>query len=377
MGKQFKRRVCCFCETWESGGIESFLYNVLSQMDFTQLEVDLVASEVRDSVFTTGLQKHGVCFHELSGDQHNFFKNWLTFQKLLRERRYDVIHFNVFQGLSLFYAHLAKRYEIPVRIVHSHNTALRRSRTRWLKARIHGLAKNLFAGAATERLACSAAAAAFMFPKRILDRSGFRYIPNGIETERFRFSAQQREEVRKTLGLSHAFVIGHVGRLCEQKNQMFLLDIFLEVWQRRPESRLLLIGTGEMEVPLRKRVDELGIAGQVIFGGVSDQIQGLLWAMDAFVFPSLFEGLGIAAVEAQAAGLPVFCSEHIPEEAHVTPQFHKLHLNDPPLQWAEVILPVSVPETERGAGADQVRRAGFDIGDVAQKIEAIYWERAR
>lgn len=372
MDTQRKKRVCCFCETWESGGIESFLCNVLSRMDFSQLEVDLVAAEIRESIFTAELQRQGVRFYELSGNQRNLFRNWPAFLALLRERKYDVIHFNVFQGLSLFYVHLARQAGIPVRIAHSHNTALRKSRTRCLKQRVHLLGRAFFSGEATAWWACSAAAASFMFSQGVLTHQGFRLIPNGIETERFRFHGGERAQVREELGLSRAFVIGHVGRLCQQKNQIFLLDIFSELVKRRPESRLLLAGTGELEPLLRKRSSELGIAEQVIFFGVTDKIERLLWAMDAFVFPSLFEGLGIAVVEAQAAGLPVFCSEHVPEEARVTSQFHTIRLCESPLRWADALLAASIPDTDRAAGADQVREAGFEIDDVAREIQEAY-----
>lgn len=368
-----KRRICCFCETWESGGIESFLYNVLCRLDLTGLEIDLVAAKIEESIFTDGLAQRGVRFYELSGNPRHLLRNWSAFWKLLQKRKYDVIHFNVFQGLSLFYAQLAKETGVPVRIVHCHGPALRPSKTRWLKMRVHLLAKALFANAATERWACSAAAATFMFPAWILQKAGFNYIHNGIDTVRFQFSMEQRQELRRALAISHDFVIGHVGRLCEEKNQMFLLDIFANILQQRPDSVLLLAGGGPQEFRLRQKAKELNIEARVKFLGVTDKIPQILWAMDAFVFPSLFEGLGIAAVEAQAAGLPVFCSEQVPDEARVTSRFYKLSLKDSASQWAEMILKYSSPDIEREKSAEQVRQAGFEIDDVARTIEAAYW----
>lgn len=121
------------CESWESGGIESFLHNILLRMDLTGLEVDIVAAQLKDSVFTQALREHGVRFRELSGSQRNLPENHRRFAALLWERRYDVVHLNIFQGMSLYYAHLAKRAGVPVRIAHSHNTDLRQSLTRPLK----------------------------------------------------------------------------------------------------------------------------------------------------------------------------------------------------------------------------------------------------
>lgn len=372
-----KRRICCFCETWESGGIESFLYNVLCRLDLTGLEIELVAAKIGESIFTDGLAQRGVRFYELSGNPRHLLRNWSAFWKLLQKRKYDVIHFNVFQGLSLFYAQLAKDANVPVRIVHSHNTALRQSRTRQLKLQLHQLAKTLFSGAATERWACSSDAAAFMFTPAVMHRRAFHFIPNGIEIERFRFQQKEREQTRKRLGISDSFVVGNVGRLCDQKNQEFLIRIFSEIQKLEPNSWLMLAGVGNLEEELKQEAVDFNIAERVKFLGVTDKIPQLLWTMDAFVFPSLFEGLGIAAVEAQAAGLPVFCSEQVPEEASVTSQFYRLSLEASPSRWAEMVLNYSLSSMDRENGAEQVRRAGFEIDDVARTIEAAYWGQMR
>lgn len=370
MENRSKRRICCFCETWESGGIESFLYNVLSRMDFLKIEIDIVASELRESIFTPELQKKGVQFYELSGNQHNVIKNWRNFQELLAKRKYDVVHLNIFQGLSLYYACLAKCAGVSICIAHSHNTALRKSKTKPLKLALHQISKNVFAGFATDFWACSKLAAEFMFPKRLLSKRGFQFIPNGIDTERFRFNPEIRKKVRAELGITDAFVIGNIGRLCYQKNQAFLLQVFAEVLQKRPESRLLLVGTGELESSLKRQAKELGIANKVIFYGTSNQVEQLLWAMDLFVFPSLFEGLGIVVIEAQAAGLPVICSDRIPCEAYVTPWIHSIRIEENPKIWIEALS--EYHEGNRTQGERWIRKSGFDISTVAEKIKKLW-----
>ena len=366
-----KKRVCCFCESWESGGIESFLNNVLGHMDRTGLEIDLVTSQLEESVFTKQLQEQGVRFCELSGSQKNIWKNHRLFRQLLEENRYDVVHLNIFQGMSLYYAHLAKRAGVPVRIAHSHNTDLRPSRTRKLKLWLHRTFSNRYAADATAFWACSGAAAEFMFPRSALERSGFTFIPNGIRTERFRFDAAAREAVRRELGLDNCFVIGSVGRLCYQKNQEFLLGVLASLLKMRPDSRLLLVGEGESRSMLEKRAAELGIAESVLFYGVTGRVERLFWAMDVFAFPSRFGGLGIVAVEAQAAGLPVICSEAVPDEASVTEQAQTVELAAGAEAWAEVLLNAGL--RGRLADADNVvKLAGFDINDVAESVRKAF-----
>lgn len=363
-----KRKICIYCETWESGGIESFLHNVLCHMDLSDLEVDIVVACLRPSIFTESLEKLGVQFIELSGNPRKIFENRRKIKRLLREKRYDVLHLNAFQGLQLSLLRAAKRAGIPVRIAHSHNTALRQSATRWLKMPVHRLSSMLFSDSATDLWACSSDAASFMFPRHVLQKKSWQFIPNGIDLERFRFDAQQRGEVRRELGVSDCFVIGSVGRLCYQKNQAFLLDVFAALMKQRPNSRLLLVGEGEDRQQLEEKAAKLGIADSVIFYGVTDHVERLLWAMDAFAFPSRFEGLSIAAVEAQAAGLPVLCSEHIPSETLLTPQAIRVPLSNM-ASWVRALVDITTCDREQ-----PIQCQAFQIKAVAQMIGEKYSE---
>lgn len=354
------KKVCCFCESWESGGIESFLNNILLRMDLSMMQVDIIAAKIKPSVFTARLEARGVRFIELSSSLRSA-KNYTLFRELIRKNKYDVIHFNLFQGLSLYYVHIAKQEGVLSRIAHSHNTELRKSPTRWMKIILHHIGRRLFTNSATELWACSSSAGEFLFG----DKKEVRFIPNGIETEKFRFDSARYDEVRAELGLSDVFVVGTVGRLCYQKNQGFLIDAFAELVKLHPDSVLLLVGDGEQKEYLIEKSVRLGVSGKVIFCGVTDHVERMLWAMDAFAFPSLFEGLGIVAIEAQAAGLPVLCSENIPVEANITELFHVLPLNAE--MWAQRLATLS--SSDRVKYAEKVRKAGFDVAHVAEKLE--------
>ena len=320
---------------------------------------------------TAELEEKGVRFYELSGNQRKLGQNHRMFKWLLKERQYDVVHLHIFQGLSLYYAYLAKKAGVPVRIAHSHNTALRQSKTRWLKLIVHNLAKRMLAENATEYWACSSLAAKFMFPQSVWEKRQYEFIPNGIDIERFRFDNKVRKKIRKDLDIEERFVIGNVGRLCYQKNQEFLIDIFASLQSARPDSVLLLVGEGEMKADLQQQAERLGIADKMIFYGVTDRVQNLLWAMDMFVFPSRFEGLGIAVVEAQAAGLPVVCSDNVPDEAVVNDLVRKVRLGVGADSWAETILH-SQTDLNRLAFNEQVQKSGFAVADVTGRIEKMY-----
>lgn len=283
------KRICCFCESWESGGIESFLASVYTHADLSELEIDIVTSKLLDSVFTARLEKLGIRFYQLSGSQRRLLTNHAMFRRLLRERHYDVLHINAFQSLSLYYAKLAMQAGVPVRIAHSHNTALRKSPLRWAKMLLHRMGRQYLGRYATALWACSRDAANFLFSQRDLAARGYTFIPNGIALSRFRFDPKQREAARAELGCSDGVLIGNVGRLCYQKNQEFLLDILPAILTREPRARLLLVGEGADEEKLRSRAAALNIADRVIFYGVTGGVERLLWAMDVFAFPSRFE----------------------------------------------------------------------------------------
>lgn len=361
------KRVCVLCETWESGGIEAFLTNVIRSMDRTGLEIDIVCARLGRSVFTASLEGLGVHFYPLSGSTRRVGENRRLFQKLLKERQYDVVHLNAYQALSLAYLALAREAGVTIRIAHSHNTALRKSLTRPLKLLLHRWAGEKYADELTCRWACSRAAAEFMYGKR----EDWQFIPNGIDTERFRFDGEERGRIRKQLGLEGKLVIGNVGRLCYQKNQSFLLEVFKEVVARRPESILLLVGEGEDKPRLMEKAKTLGMEDKVIFYGATEKVERLYWAMDVFVLPSRFEGLPVTGIEAQTAGLPSFFSNGVTEECRIGKGTRFLPLTAPSGAWAEEILKAS-PLEDRAEAAGEAVAAGFDVRVVAQTVKKVW-----
>lgn len=207
-----------------------------------------------------------------------------------------------------------------------------------------------------------------------MERHEICVIPNGINTNRFQFSAESRKETRAELGLENQILIGTVGRLSQEKNQTFLLDVFSAFLKDHPDSRLLLVGKGEEKEALQQKAEALRIADKVIFLGVVHCVENVLAAMDVFLFPSLVEGLGIACVEAQSAGLPVLCSEHIPPEAKLTPLVKTAELGQGAQYWAEELAACLHESGPRDVGALWVREAGHDVADAARLVMKTYLE---
>ena len=167
---------------------------------------------------------------------------------------------------------------------------------------------------ATDLFACSKAAGEFYYGKEAVDSGKVKIIPNAINLEKYKFNEATRNKVRKELNIEDKFVIGHIGRMAPQKNQKFLLKIFSEVKKEKNNAILLMIGDGLLKSEIQKEINKLNIKDSVLLLGVRDDIPQLLMAMDVFVLPSLFEGLGIVAVEAQAVGLKCILSNRVPRE---------------------------------------------------------------
>lgn len=203
----------------------------------------------------------------------------------------------------------------------------------------------------------------------------FMVLRNGIDTSRFVWDPEVRERVRTSLGLAGQLVVGNVARFETQKNHPFLIDIFYDVQRLRPDARLLLVGRGTLEDDIRQQVRRLGIEEKVIFAGLRSDVNELMQAMDVFVLPSHFEGLGIVNIEAQAAGLPCFVSAKvIPPEAKATELLRYIPLEASPGVWAEQIVAGAISPAERRNTMDEIVRAGFDIRTTARELEHFYRE---
>ena len=265
----------------------------------------------------------------------------------------------------------ARSAGIPVRIAHAHNTRIIRDYKYPLKL----VCKALLPGAATDYWSCGRDAGIYYYGKKRWEESGF-ILHNAIDLERFRYQPEIRDRIRKAHGLENAFVIGHVGRFNLQKNHTRLLDIFASVAGMLPEARLVLIGTGELEEATREKAGALGLADRVLFPGQMPNVNEWYQAMDCFVLPSLFEGLPVVGVEAQAAGLPCFFSGRVTDEILLGPDACRIPLEEGNEVWARKILACRESGRDRAQGAELVRQAGYDICEEARKLQEIYLRKA-
>lgn len=297
---------------------------------------------------------------------------WRQLKKILNGNIYDYVHIHLDGAYNnLVVLLLAKNYVKKV-IIHSHNTSTGKST---IKRILHTICKPFLRGSKIVPLACSDDAAAYLFPSRIVNEKRYTVIKYGIDTQKFLFDQAIRDKVKTELGVSGKFVIGHVGRFAYQKNHTFLIDIFAQVHKKCPDAILLLIGDGDSNESLveaiKEKVCSLGLTDNVVFYGNTDRINEMYQAMDCFVFPSRYEGLGIVLIEAQAAGLKVLCSDAVPQEAKITELMEYMSLTELPGRWSDKILACNNGYPRKNM-LQKVVEAGYDIKDSAKKIEEIY-----
>jgi glycosyltransferase involved in cell wall biosynthesis len=235
---------------------------------------------------------------------------------------------------------------------------------------LHKLLKHVFDRCYTHAFACSEKAGRWLYGEKT-----FTIINNGIPVEKFLFNKTERDRIRKKLNCEKNKVIGHVGHFSYQKNQEFLIKIFTEIYKKDNSYRLLLVGDGDFRDKIEEAAVKNGVKDAVIFYGETFNVSEPLQAMDIFVFPSRFEGLGMAVIEAQAAGLPCIVSDAVPNVAKITKQMEYVSLEDPLEVWVNKILEAAKLDREScfEENKEQIENSIYNIKKEACKLKNLYY----
>ena len=277
---------------------------------------------------------------------------------------YRIIHTH--NGSLMLYAlKAAEKNGIPTRIAHAHATAIPVG----FKNNVKKLLRPMIKYVATDYWGCSDAAGRFYFSEKRWNNN-HQLIHNAINVGDFLFNEQTRTAIRREYGLGDKFVIGNVGRMMPQKNQKKLLEVFAEVHRQNPTAHLVIIGSGELEPNLREYTKELGITDSVTFTGVLSNVNEWYSVFDVFVMTSLYEGLPVVTIEAQAADLPCVLSDTITPEVGITENVVYPGLNDSAAVWAKAIL--DFKPKARVSRAAELQRSGYDITAEAERMQNLY-----
>lgn len=352
------------------GGIETFVLNVVRHIDRHHFISEILCTTPGTGAYEPELDELGVPVHKI-GEEFSSYKGKLryvgqyrTYKKWFDAHEYDVVHIH---GSHAFDTAIAVKATMDsccrcAVIVHSHTTLGEH-------AGLNDMFAKYLAKTNITRLACSELAAEWLFGKG----SSYALVKNGIDTEEFRFDIKSRNKLREELEVSEReTVVAQVGRLVPVKNHIFLFDVIARACAEGIRCKLLVVGDGPDRPMLECYAAELGIDGRISFMGLRSDISEILSASDVFAMPSHYEGLGIAAIEAQASGLPTLVSDRIPSEACVTDLARRLPIDMGPGVWVDEIASICTDLDIRELAFDKVRSSGYDIKQAVQELTRLY-----
>ncbi len=348
------------------GGVESYIMNYYKEIDHNKVQFDFFIEEGSTSkiIIPEKIEKLGgkvIYIPKLK----SMLLNDRKLVKLLKDGNYDIVHANK-TSLNFFYLKAAKKAGIKIRISHAHTTSTKKE---FLRNIVKNFLKLFSKKYATHYVACSEIAGRWLFGNKAYNEGKVTIINNAIDLKRYKFNAELRKEIRENLGVENKFVVGHVGRFMKQKNHLFLLDIFYEIQKIAPDSVLLLIGDGPLHEKIVKKIENLGLKDKVILSGVHKHPERFYQAMDVFVFPSFYEGLGMVLIEAQISGLPCYVSKEVPKEAKINESVEFLELKDSK-KWAKAII--LEKENNRFNYYKSFIYSKYDLENETKKLSSYY-----
>ncbi len=373
----------------DSGGIEAFIFANLRKMNRNKVNFDFLVTRDQHEFYDDELDKLGckkivLNYKRYNNSILNPISQAIAFYKFCKENKnkYPIIHFQSIGANGFLDIIAAKMAGIPCRIAHSHiandikpqhNTKsekIGKLRKIIVLAR-QSIIRKLVTKFSTHYFGCSKMACEWMFTKKINESGKSIVVKNPIDVQKFRFDREIRNKIRKDLNIEDKFVIGHVGRFVFSKNHDFLLEVFARIRKQNENVVLVLVGGGKLENEIIEKIKQLDIESSVILYGETKDVNYMYSAFDLFMFPSLYEGLGIVLVEAQANGLSVMGSNTIPEEVKLTKNFYFCDINNVD-DWVNIFNNNRKNLIRNNENYNDIIKSGYDISDVATFLENTY-----
>lgn len=347
------------------GGAETMIMNLYRNIDRDKVQFDFVENEGNEAAFDSEIKQLGGKIYRCpryNGNNHFTYTRWWNSFFKAHKGEYPIVHGHI-GSTAAIYLSIAKKHGAYT-IAHSHSAGGGSAMYRMFAYPTRYIADKFFA--------CSKDAAISRYGKIVgNDSSRCQVFNNAIDARRFSFNQETREQVRKALQIAEdAVVIGHVGRFVEAKNHLFLIGTFADIRKRTPNSVLLLVGDGERRPEIQAAIDEKHLEEAVILAGVRSNVWDFYQAMDVFVFPSVYEGLPVSLVEAQAAGLPCCVSSNVPKDSAITDLVEFIPLENGPDKWAEIALQRA--RAPRPDMLGEIQNAGFDVSSTANWLKDFY-----
>lgn len=361
-------RILNVVSSMNRGGAETLIMNIYRKIDRTKIQFDFVVHSLEKGDFDDEIKSLGgrIFYIPLLKDANiiGYYNAWDKF--LINVKDINAVHIHMPQTYFI-YASLLKKAKL-VTIMHSHSVSL--------GSGIKGILKKII----NFRLrfdcdyyfACSIKAGIYLFGKNMIKKNKVKIVKNGIETKKFIFNEDMRNQIRNTYGWNDKYIIGHVGRFDRVKNHTFLIDIFNEYRHIDSNSKLILVGKGSEELNIINKIKELDLVDSVEFLGVKENVNEILQGFDVFVFPSVNEGLGISIIEAQASGLSCFVSNGVTNEVNITGLVEFISLKKDAFYWADRISNLHNHSGKRMNNFSEIIKSGYEITFTAKELEKFY-----
>ena len=352
-----------------TGGVEAVIYNYFSHMNLDDYELYYISYDTHNEAVQKKFEALGFHVYEVCKKKDNFFKSCKQVLDILKENEIQVIHSHM-TLMSFVTSVLAKMTGIKVCIAHSHLA----QHITGPKKFVYAMFKCLTKWTSTHYFACGQEAAMYLYGPKVVEQNKVFLMHNAIDTKKFAYDEKVREQMRKELEVEDAFCIGHLGRFTEQKNPLFLIDVFHEVAKRREDARLVLLGEGPLLEEAKEKVTDYQLDEKVKFVGSVTNPEQYYQAMDVFFLPSLYEGLAVSLVEAQCNGVPVVTSDKVTKEICLSSQYKVVPLAAEESVWAEEICRLAQePDVlARKNGYRMVEDAGYSIDIEAAQLDKFY-----
>ena len=356
------------------GGIESVIINYLKHFNFSKVHFDFIITKP-EIAYREQLQKWGCSIFYFPQKRKNPIKYYKELNDFFenKSQNYDILWFNTNDLSNIDCVKLAKKYGIKRRIIHSHNsknTAEGLNKIR--KTVFHSYNKKNISKWATDYWACSIAAATWMYPRQLIRDNKIKIIKNAISLDDLKFSEEKRKKIRSKLNLKENYIIGNIGRLNFQKNQEFIIDILPQLLKIIPNAVVVLVGEGDDRKKLEKRIESLNLKSKVFLVGQQDNASSWYSSFDVLLFPSLFEGLSVTLLEAQANGLPILASNNVhPEEEKLNNNFSCLSLDKDMKEWVNKLnyIAKNVKRENISNIKNNFQKNGYEINTAAKQLQ--------
>lgn len=360
-----------------NSGVSAVVMNYYRYLTQERVKCDFLLYESAERAFEEEITAHGSKIYT-TGQPNG--RKIVAYRKKVEQffsehvGEYEIVHVHI-PNAAFVILSCAKKYGIPVRIIHSHNAR----GADGIGKKIRNFVLNKWGICyANYFMACSVAAGEYLFGRRRCLQGRVKVLNNAILLDKYRYDVKKRKQIRDEWGIGEETLLGHVGRFVEQKNHMGLLDIFSKLCELGWNGKLVLLGDGELKSAIEKKAEDLRLNDRIIFAGVVTNVNEYMSAMDILLLPSLYEGLPVVCVEAQAAGLPCVVSDRVSKEIQISGNVKFLDINDIEA-WCECIRKIQVDEQKR---SNQRELDNYDIIKQAKRLEELYyslskeWEKA-